>query len=297
MPPKGFDRFRSKVPFLAGKRIAILPVFFLTMVTLTFGIYVLFDSLPDILQPMGVNELLLAFCPFIGVFLVGTTGFILVFQMWFWRDRLKAKYGQTSYQRIVPFGFWGVIWIITISFQQFMAFYQFSPSYWAVSPLSMLAVPLETLFGNLASVVFFLKIGISVFFFIIGASTSARALQVFGFDYITVVYLYFPEESELQEHEIFSVIRNPTYSGILFIGLAGTFFTFTIFSFIFFAFLLAGFYLHVYLVEERELVQRFGESYKDYRKRTPTFFARPKDLRKLFRYLFRSQESTSTQDS
>jgi protein-S-isoprenylcysteine O-methyltransferase Ste14 len=297
LPPKGFDKFRSKLPFLAGKRIAILPVFFLTMVTIAFGIYVLFDSLPDMLQLLGVNELFLAFCPFIGIFLVGTVGFILVYQMWFWRDRLKAKYGATSYQRIVPFGFWGIIWIISISFQQFMEFYQFSPSFWAVSSLSILAVPLDTLFGTLTPVVFLLKIALSVSFLIIGVSMIARALQVFGFDYITVVYLYFPEESKLQEHEIFSIIRNPTYSGVLFLGLAGTFFTFTIFSFIFFAFLLTGFYAHVYLVEERELIRRFGESYREYRKRTPAFFARPRDLRRLFRFLFRSSRAASVEEN
>ena len=295
--PKGFDRFRSKLPFLAGKRIAILPVFFLTVVSAAFLMYIFFDSLPGILQPTGVNEVLLAFCPFFGVLTVGIVGFILVYQMWFWRDRLKAKYGPTSYQRIVPFGFWGVSWIITISFQQFMAFYQFSPTFWATSSLSFLAKPIDMLAGTWTPAIFLLKIGLSVFFLIVGVLMIVRALQVFGFDYITVVYLYFPEESELQEHEIFSVIRNPTYSGVLFVGLAGTFFTLTVFSFVFFALLLIGFYFHVYLVEERELIRRFGESYLEYRKQVPAFFARPRNLRKLFRFLFRSSKATTAENN
>ncbi|MFX1483561.1 MAG: methyltransferase family protein [Promethearchaeota archaeon] len=295
MRPKGFDKFRSKLPFLAGRRIAILPIFFLTAVIVAFTIYIFFDSLPEILQPIGVNEVVLAFCPFFGVLIVGTMGFILVYQMWFWRDRLKAKYGETAYQRVVPFGFWGVIWVITIAFQQFMAFYRFSPTYWTASSLSFLAIPIDTLPGMLAPASFVLKICVSVVLLLIGVLLIVRALQVFGIDYITVVYLYFPEESELQEHEIFSVIRNPTYSGALFIGLAGTFFTFTVLSFMFFAVLLIGFYLHVYLVEERELVQRFGEPYSEYRKQVPAFFARPRNLRKLFRFLFRSSKATAAE--
>lgn len=41
---------------------------------------------------------------------------------------------------------------------------------------------------------------------------------------------------------------------------------------------LVCFYIYVYLVEEKELIQRLGESYMGYRKKVPTFFVKPKDL-------------------
>jgi len=44
----------------------------------------------------------------------------------------------------------------------------------------------------------------------------ARAISVFGIDYMAVVYLYFPEESEVIENETYSVLRHPTYAGLIF---------------------------------------------------------------------------------
>ena len=126
-----------------------------------------------------------------------------------------------------------------------------------------------------------------ILFLALGLLIFGRALQIFGFDYLTVVYLYFPEESEIQENEIYSVIRHPAYVGALIIGLGGTIFVFTIFSFISFSFFLLCFYIHTHFVEERELTQRFGSSYVDYCKQVPAFFVRPTKLKILFHFLFK----------
>ena len=112
-----------------------------------------------------------------------------------------------------------------------------------------------------------------------------RALQFFGLDYMVVLYLYFPEESKIQQNELYSVLRHPTYAGAILICLGGAFFTFTLSSLAVFAIFLAGFYIHITLIEERELMQRFGESYRNYRKKVPAFFVNPKDLGKLFHFL------------
>ena len=114
----------------------------------------------------------------------------------------------------------------------------------------------------------------------------ARAIQVFGVDYMAVVYLYFPEESHIQENEIYSVLRHPAYASLLIIALGGTFHTFTILSIAAFLAFLLGFYVHIYLVEEKELIQRFGDSYKSYQKKVPAFFIRPKDINIFLRFLF-----------
>jgi protein-S-isoprenylcysteine O-methyltransferase Ste14 len=57
------------------------------------------------------------------------------------------------------------------------------------------------------------------------------------------------------------------------------------FSFAAFALYLAGFYIHVHFVEERELIQRFGDSYSSYRRETPAFFVSPGKLGTLLRFL------------
>jgi protein-S-isoprenylcysteine O-methyltransferase Ste14 len=114
---------------------------------------------------------------------------------------------------------------------------------------------------------------------------SARALQVFGVDYMVVLYLYFPNESKVQKNKIYSVLRHPTYTGAILICLGGTLFTFTPLSFAAFAVFLFGFYIHVYFVEEKELIERFGESYRGYRKKVPAFFVKLKDVRALLNFL------------
>jgi protein-S-isoprenylcysteine O-methyltransferase Ste14 len=108
--------------------------------------------------------------------------------------------------------------------------------------------------------------------------------MTFGIDYMAVVYLYFPEESEIQDHAIYSVIRHPTYLGAALLGAAGLFFRFSVYSILFFVI--------IYLIlrfqisrEEKELIERFGNGYDDYRKRVPALLVSPSKIREYFRFL------------
>jgi protein-S-isoprenylcysteine O-methyltransferase Ste14 len=285
MPIKGIDNFRQKIPAFSGKKIAILPIFCICMLSFAFAVYFVFNSLPSILASPGESNLALAFCPLIGVLFVEIIGFFLVWQMWFRRISLKAKYGATSYQRIFLVGFAGVTWLLSISINQFFPFYSFAQEFWATSPLQVLATPLELFFGSYGFAMVFLKYAIALILLVIGVLMFARAIQVFGIDYMVVLYLYFPEESQPQQSEIYSVLRHPTYAGALMVCLSGAFFTFTIYSFVVYILLLIGFYIHIYFVEEKELVQRFGDSYKNYRKKVPAFFVHPRNLKTLFHFL------------
>jgi protein-S-isoprenylcysteine O-methyltransferase Ste14 len=89
---------------------------------------------------------------------------------------------------------------------------------------------------------------------------SARGVQIFDVDYMVVLCRYFPKESKLQKNKIYSELRHPTYAGAILICLRGTFFTFKPLSFAALAVFLAGFYIHIYIVEKRELIERFGNS-------------------------------------
>jgi protein-S-isoprenylcysteine O-methyltransferase Ste14 len=286
MTIKGLDNFRRKIPWFSGKKIAILPFFSVCMLTLAFLVYFVFESLPSMI-PLAENNLVLAFCPLIGVLIVEMVGFSLVWQMWFRRKSLKAKYGATSYQRIFLVGFAGITWILSISIKQFFPFYFLANDFWATSSMKVLATPLDTFFGSYGFAVVFFKFVIAIILLAFGLLMAVRAVQVFGIDYMVVLYLYFPEESKPQQNEIYSVLRHPAYSSALIVCLSGAFFTFTIFSFITYIIFLAGFYIHIHFIEEKELIQRFGNSYKTYRRKVPAFFVYPKDLRALFHFLLR----------
>jgi len=284
---KGFDKFRKKLPILSGKRIAVIPLYIICISTIAFLICITFDTLPELLMTSGTSMILLSFFPFFGVLLLEIVGFFLAWQMWLWKNRLKEKYGPTSYQRIVFSGFAGIILVITLAFTQYIPYYSYAPAFWASSPLQILATPLEKFFGGAGPALFYAKEILAVALIITGLMMCARAIQIFGVDYMAVVYLYFPEESQIQENEIYSVLRHPAYASLLIIALGGTFHTFTLLSFLSFLTFLLGFYVHIYLVEEKELIQRFGDSYKTYRKKVPAFFIRPRDKNIFLRFLFR----------
>jgi hypothetical protein len=49
--------------------------------------------------------------------------------------------------------------------------------------------------------------------------------------------------------------------------------------------------MHLKYVEEKELIQRFGQGYKKYRENVPAFFVKLKDLKKYFSILCKFKKS------
>jgi len=121
-------------------------------------------------------------------------------------------------------------------------------------------------------------------FILLAMMTARRAILTFGLDYMLVVYLYFPEESEMQEREIYSVIRHPAcFSGVLG-GIGYIMLRFSIYSLIFFVLLMI--FLKAFIsVEERELVERFGESYQEYMREVPGLYVKPRKIGVFLRFL------------
>ncbi len=287
MAMKGFRKFREKTPWFAGKKIIILPLYFIIVLSLSLLVMFLFYSLPELLLSSGNISSASFLFPLAGELIIIVVAFSLVYQMWSQRDRLKARYGDLSYQRIFLCAFSGITLVLSVSIHMFIHYWQFSPQFWMSSPLNWLAIPLETFAGGAATLIFWIRVVLAVFLAITGLMMCIRSLQTFGFDYMTVVYLYFPEESTIQDHQIYSILRHPAYAGALTIALGGLFFTFTVYSIIFFVVYLAAFYNHVHFVEEKELITRFGSSYREYIKRVPAFFIDPRKVGTLFYFLFK----------
>jgi protein-S-isoprenylcysteine O-methyltransferase Ste14 len=124
---------------------------------------------------------------------------------------------------------------------------------------------------------------------LVGVPLSIRGILTFGFDNLTLLYVYYPEEGRIIDSSIYSILRHPVYAGILrvIIGLALLNGNSNSISFIPFAPL--GFAGWIFLVEEKELIERFGASYADYRKRVPAFWPRPRDLGKFLQFLLKGK--------
>ncbi len=109
----------------------------------------------------------------------------------------------------------------------------------------------------------------------LGLLLVRKTLMVFGFDYMALVYLYYPEESEVQQHNIYSILRHPTYFAVILTAFGGWLITLSFYSFTSFLLLFLGFNFHLQLVEEKELIQRSGDSYLEYQKKVPGLLLRP----------------------
>lgn len=285
MKLKGLDKFLEKIPKFSGKKIVFLPLYLLSVLIVSLLIQLLFDILPTILVIDGILGFLIPWFPVFGVLMMGIIAIFLIFQMWYHRDRLKSKYGQLSYQKIFLAGFGGVVIIFSVVIHNYIAFYTWNIGFWSQFPYSLLTTPLSSYFSPMALFFEYLRLICGLFLGILGIIMSIRALFTFGFDYMTVIYLYFPEESELQDHKIYSVLRHPTYAGAIIICLGGAVIQFTLYSIILFFILYFGMFIHVHFIEEKELINRFGDSYKEYRKNVPAFFVRPKNWGQYFKFI------------
>jgi protein-S-isoprenylcysteine O-methyltransferase Ste14 len=112
-----------------------------------------------------------------------------------------------------------------------------------------------------------------------------RAIFTFGFDNLAMLYVYVPHEGRMVESSIYGVIRHPAYSGVMQVVLALALARGTWFSIAFGLLMPAGMTIHLRLFEERELLERFGTGYAEYRRRTPAFWPHPRDVGRYLRFL------------
>ncbi|MFX1570141.1 MAG: methyltransferase family protein [Promethearchaeota archaeon] len=285
MKLKGIEKFREKLPGFSGKKIIFLPLYLFSLLIVSLLIQIYIDILPTILPTNGLLGFVLPWFPVFGVLLMGIIAIFLIYQMWLHRDRLRAKYGQLSYQKVFLAGFGGVIIIFSIVIHTYISFYKWNIGFWSQFPYSVFATALNSYIPLVMLFFEYLRLICGLFLGFLGILMCLRALFTFGFDYMTVIYLYFPEESELQDNKIYSSLRHPTYAGAIIICLGGAILQLTLYSILFFFILYFGMLVHIHFVEEKELINRFGDSYKEYRKNVPAFFVRPKNWGQFFKFI------------
>lgn len=279
------DKFREKLPAFKGKKIIIIPLIALCSFLFTYYFTKKFISLAIFLDSLSL-EALAIISPIIGIIMLETIAFFCVYQMWLKKDTLKMKYGQKSYQRIFPIGFFGISIVIGLSFYNIAHLSNYNDLFWQTYPYRIFSQALSKLSGLDLQILNIIRVIMGIFIILLGFLMIIRSLITFGIDYMTVVYLYFPEESEVKNHKIYSILRHPTYAGLIYMSIGGTLIQFSLYAIIAAIFYVIYFWIHIRKVEEKELIQRFGESYNEYRKKTPALFAHFSDWFVFLKILF-----------
>ncbi|MFX0105713.1 MAG: methyltransferase, partial [Candidatus Hodarchaeota archaeon] len=256
---KGSEKLREKLPDYQGKRI----IKFMIIAAVTFFCSLAFqlvvDSLPRIFKDIPVLQIIAPLTPIIGSLIVLLIGFLIVYSFWKVKVKYLNKFGGLAYQKafkLVVIGVPMVISIVVHSFfpTDFIVPYQDRQNFsW------YLATPISDIILNFSIVFFSIRLAFSFLFVGLGMAVVRKALKIFGIDYMGLVYIYYPKESTLQDHELYSILRHPTYHTLMLFSIGTIFFRFSFYSIIYFLIFIIGINIHIKFVEERELIQRFGE--------------------------------------
>ena len=271
---KGIKELKGRLPNYQGKRIFIILIIVIIIFVGSILFQLIMDSLPRIFKESIILKILEPLTPIIGSLIILIIGFSLVYTFWRMRNKYVEKNRALAYQKAFKFVVTGVPMVISIAIHSFfptdlIVCYQNNQSIsW------FLAIPISDIFFNFSVVLFSIRL---VLFFVIlglGMVVVRKALATFGIDYMGLVYVYYPEDSILQNHEIYSILRHPTYHSLMLFSIGSLFFRFSLYSIIYFLIFIIGINIHIRLVEERELIQRFGENYIKYRESVPALFVK-----------------------
>ena len=284
---KGLDKLKEKLPDYTGNKIRkFLGVAFIVFLS-SLLFQLMADSLPQIFSNIAILQYFAPYIPILGSIIILSIGFILVDSFWRVRDKYLSEFGELAYQKAFKFVVTSIPMIISVVIHSFFPS-DFLVQFRDTQNLNWyLAYPILDIFFN--SSITSLIIRLAFFFSIISFFLvfMSKTLKVFGIDYMGLVYVYYPEGSTLQNHEIYSILRHPTYHTLMLLSIGGIFLRTSIYSIIYLIIFLIGINIHLKFVEEKELIERFGEGYKKYKEKVPAFFVRVRDLKKYFSFVFK----------
>jgi protein-S-isoprenylcysteine O-methyltransferase Ste14 len=191
-------------------------------------------------------------------------GFVVAAQFFWRRKAYRAKYGDMAYRNA------GLHFIVPGLPVMFAAIFH------------TLYLPGERIVPGWAAPITSLG---GIVFLAVGAALYVRAYIAFGVDNLAMLYVYFPAEGRMVNSSIYDILRHPAYAGVVRTGLAFGLWRGTWFSILFSLFMPVGLTMWLRLVEEPELIERFGANYADYRRRVPAFWPRWRDVPRFLRFL------------
>jgi protein-S-isoprenylcysteine O-methyltransferase Ste14 len=286
MKVKGLEKFREKLPWYSGKRVfllIIIPVF-TACCSLIFQFTM--DSSPRLFRDFHIFQFLALYTPIIGSGIILTLGFILVYTFWRRKENLIKKDKIKAYQKAFPIALTGIALVISFVIHSIFPHDLFIPDIDSSDLRWYFSIPLNEIFFNTHQLFFFTRMIVAFLIMIQGFWVIFKSLFVFGIDNMGLVYVYYPEESKIVDHEIYSVLRHPTYHGLILVLMGSFFLRFTLYSIIFFFIFFIGINFHLKFVEEKELIKRFGRDYREYKNNVPALFFKLKDIKKYYSFLF-----------
>jgi protein-S-isoprenylcysteine O-methyltransferase Ste14 len=248
---KGIDKLAKHVPELnstwGGIRIFLYLAFLIAVVTAYF---IVSDNIPT----WSIDSQII----------VVALGF-LVLRLYFTRKRsYQQKYGELAYRNaFAHYVMLGLALIFSaVAHAGYMNGPRVQPGWWTLV---------------------FMALG--YFWLYLGIILCLRGIFAFGFDNLAMLYVYHPEEGKVVESRIYSVLRHPVYAGVLRVAIGLALLNGNA-NALAFAILMPLFVTGwIRLAEEKELIERFGKSYVDYRRRVPAFWPRLRDLGKFYRFI------------
>jgi protein-S-isoprenylcysteine O-methyltransferase Ste14 len=249
---KGWDQIRKHVPDL-NTPLGVLRIFLLPII-LFFLVTALFTAM-RFTRPLWqlAAEIVL-----------GGLGFFLLSLFFRFKKDFKTRFGPLAYGRAASrFGLPGVTMIgALVARIRYLPGPEF-PSFWGDLVLPVLGWALIA----------------------VGALLFLRTVQIFGVDNLSMLYVYFSEESHLVNHKIYNILRHPAYAAAQYIALGLALLNGGWFALACALIFPLGLWGWVRLVEEKELIMRFGPGYTEYRKSVPAFWPRLRDLRGFLEFL------------
>ncbi|MFX0091996.1 MAG: methyltransferase family protein [Candidatus Hodarchaeota archaeon] len=289
----GKTELLSHLPNYTEKKLSLLGLWFLGLLITTLFILYLFDLTPRYFPTINWFTIIEPYIPYLGSAIAIFGGLFIVHQTWYRKQKYLAQDKDRAYQKSIKFTFTGIPILIAGVLHMFLSVLQIPFNLISIpaplNPLtSFLATSILQLFADNLGISFndlLIRMISSLLLLILAIITVFRAIRVFGIDNAALVYLYYPEESKIVDHKIYSIVRHPLYVGVTTLALSAMVSQLSLYSIGIFIIFIIAFLHHIY-IEEKELIERFGEGYLKYKQTAPALLIRPKNWGKYLKYLF-----------
>ena len=125
----------------------------------------------------------------------------------------------------------------------------------------------------------------------VGSLLYLRSVMAFGLEDFMKISAYFPTSSPLNTSSIRGILRHPIDAALLRMGIGLALLNHNAFALTFAIFLPLGITGWTRLVKERDMIERYGASYLDYRRRVPAFWPKPGKLTAFIDFLLRGDRA------
>jgi protein-S-isoprenylcysteine O-methyltransferase Ste14 len=289
---KGVDKFLTKIPDYRGKHLFRIPIILALSFIIPLGTMLLLDISPRLFPSIPFLAGLEPFMPIISTILFQIISILLIRCVWTKKNSFLKQDYERAYQKSFIYIITGIPFFVSSMLHGFMPLDVIPPKPTGGTITWFMANPFTTLLNIQYAALDYTRIIIGFIILILGIGTALRSFFTFGLDYMSIMYVYYPEESEVQHHAIYSILRHPTYHGLIIMSFSSVIFRFSFYSIIICLLFILGMNIHIKWTEDKELIERFGTSYKEYMKTTHPLFYPPKYIKKYFLFLFGKDEKT-----